>query len=383
MSLESIRSGRLKSNLKGEAEYKSFEPAALPPNPPIENDNEMVSLLISANKQLAVLDRLSVYIPNVSLFVSLYVRKEALMSSQIEGTQATLEDVLDPRIDENINSNIADVVNYVKATEFAISRQSQLPLCNRLIRETHAVLMEGVRGQEKNPGEFRRSQNWIGGQGSTLKNAQYIPPNVEDMGIAMSELEKYIHADSELDTLIQAALIHYQFETIHPFLDGNGRIGRLLITLFLIEKGILTTPALYISYFLKKNRIEYYDRMTEVRNKGNYEQWIKFFLKAIQESALDAVDKIQKLAELHQKNTDVIGTMGRASQTAFKLLEYIEQHPIIEIKKTALDLKMAFSTVSLAIERLCDSGILMQSSGEQRNRIFSYEAYLELLREGT
>lgn len=377
------RAGTLKTNLSGLAAYKSFSPAPLPPVPPIELDAEAVSLLVAANKQLAVLESISARIPSINLFVSMYVRKEALMSSQIEGTQATLEDVLDPMIDENANRNVADVINYIKATEFAVKRLSDLPLCNRLIKETHAVLMEGVRGQERNPGEFRYSQNWIGGQGSTLKNARYIPPNVEDMTLAMSDLEKYINADDDLDILIRSALIHYQFETIHPFLDGNGRIGRLLITLFLMEKGLLTTPVLYISYFLKKNRIEYYDRLTEVRNKGNYEQWVKFFLQAVLESAEDAAITIDKLTALHDKNTFVISSMGRAAKNALQLLAYLEANPIIEISKTAKALDMSFNTVSSAIKRLSDTGILVQSSGEQRNRIFSYEAYLNLLREGT
>ncbi|MDR3296277.1 MAG: Fic family protein [Clostridiales Family XIII bacterium] len=377
------RAGFLKTNLSGESAYKSFIPAALPPNPPIELDGEAVRLLVAANKQLAVLDALSAHIPNINLFVSMYVRKEALMSSQIEGTQATLEDVLNPLIDENANRNVADVINYIKATEFAVARQRELPLCSRLIKETHAVLMEGVRGQEKNTGEFRRSQNWIGGQGSMLKNARYIPPNVEDMLDAMSDLEKYINADDELDALIRAALIHYQFETIHPFLDGNGRVGRLLITLFLMEQKTLSSPALYISYFLKKNRVEYYDRMTEVRNKGSYEQWVKFFLQAILESAQDAADKIRKLSDLHTKNAGDISGMGRASKTARQLFEYLEQNPIIEIRKTAIALNMAFSTVSAAVNRLCEAGILMRSAGGRRNRTFSYGAYLDLLREGT
>ena len=234
-------------------------------------------------------------IPSVNLFVSMHVRKEALMSSQIEGTQATLEDVLNPMLNENANRDVADVVNYIKATDYAIARLTQLPLCNRLLRETHAVLMQGVRGQDKNPGEFRTSQNWIGGSGSTLKTARYIPPTAQDMETAMSDLEKYLHSDDDLDVLIRTALIHYQFETIHPFLDGNGRIGRLLITLYLMQQGVLTTPALYISYFLKRNRIEYYDRMTEVRHKDNYEQWIKFFLSAIYESSEDATNTIDKL----------------------------------------------------------------------------------------
>jgi Fic family protein len=190
-------------------------------------------------------------------------------------------------------------------------------------------------------------------------------------------------AEDDLDALIRAALIHYQFETIHPFLDGNGRVGRLLITLFLMEKGVLSAPALYISYFLKKNRVEYYDRMTEVRNKGNYEQWIKFFLQAISESAEDAVDKINKLAALHAQNAEVVGGMGRAAKTAALLLSYLEANPIIETQKTATALGLAFSTASAAIKRLCEAGILTQSAGEQRNRVYSYEAYLALLREGT
>ncbi|MDR3121108.1 MAG: Fic family protein [Clostridiales bacterium] len=377
------RAGRLKTNLSGEAAYTSFTPSPLPPSPPVELDDELVELLVSANKQLALLDSIAARIPNVNLFVSMYVRKEALMSSQIEGTQATLEDVLDPTIGENVNRNVADVINYIKATEFAIARLAELPLCSRLIKETHAVLMEGVRGQEKTSGEFRYSQNWIGGAGSTLKNARYIPPAPEDMTEAMSDLEKYINADDNLDVLIRAALIHYQFETIHPILDGNGRVGRLIITLFLMEQRVLTTPALYISYFLKKNRIEYYDRMTEVRRTGNYEQWVKFFLQAVYESAEDATLTIGKLTALHDKNMAVAAAFGRSAKTAARLLTYLEGSPIIEIQKTAIALGTTFKTASEAVKRLRDAGILVQNTGNRRNRTFAYEAYLAILREGT
>ena len=377
------RSGELITNLSGEAAYKSFRPAPLPPNPPIEIDNEILNLLVEANKQLAVLEGLAAHIPNINLFVSMYVRKEALMSSQIEGTQATLEDVLDPLVDENANLNVADVINYIKATEFAIERQNELPLCNRLIKEAHAVLMTDVRGQEKSPGKFRISQNWIGGQGSTIKNARYIPPSPEDMIEAMSDLEKYINSDDDLNVLIRAALMHYQFETIHPFLDGNGRVGRLLITLFLMNEKALTTPALYISYFLKKNRIEYYDRMMEVRGKGSYEQWVKFFLLAILESVQDAVDTINRMTALHYESMAKIQSMGRAAKTAGILLQYLEANPIIEINKTAAALELSFGTVSSSVKRLCDAGILIQTAGEKRRRIFSYESYLALLRDGT
>lgn len=375
------KAGILISNLSGEAEYKSFRPTALPPE--IEMDSEMITSLTGATKAIATLDTLSSYIPNMNLFVSMYVRKEALLSSQIEGTQATLEDILDPLIEKNANQNVADVINYIKATEYALQRLDTLPLCNRLIKETHAVLMSDVRGQEKNPGEFRTSQNWIGAAGSTLKTARYIPPCPEDMIQAMSDLEKYINADDTLDVLIQAALIHYQFETIHPFLDGNGRVGRLLITLFLMEKKLLTTPALYISYYLKRNRIEYYDRMSEVRNKDNYEQWIKFFLRAVKESAEDASDTIHKLSKLHTKNAEIINGMGRAAKTGTKLFEYLEQNPIIDIRKTSEDLGLAYSTVSATVNRFVESSILTQTNNASRNRVFAYTEYLDILRKDT
>lgn len=377
------RAGHYKSNLTGEMAYKSFVPNPLPPNPSIEMTEDIISLLVKANSQLAVLESIATRIPNLGLFVSMYVRKEALMSSQIEGTQATLEDVLDPMLDTNTNRNVADVVNYIKATEFAIERLRTLPLCNRLIKETHAVLMEGVRGQEKSPGEFRYSQNWIGGQGSTLKNARYIPPSPDDMLDAMSDLEKYINSDDELDALIRAALIHYQFETIHPFLDGNGRVGRLLITLFFIEKKVLSTPALYISCFLKKNRVEYYDRMTEVRTKGNYGQWIRFFLQAIMESAEDATRTIDELIDLHDANVAVISKLGRAEKNAMLVFNYLESNPIIDIRKTADALGITFNTTASAVNRLVDVGILIQTTGNRRNRTFAYEAYLDILRKGT
>lgn len=377
------RAGIFKTNLSGEAAYKSFVPTSLPPIPTIELDNATIELLVKANKQIALLEGIAQRIPNVNLFVSMYVRKEALMSSQIEGTQATLEDVLDPMLEENTNRPVGEVINYIKATDFAVNRLKELPLCNRLIKEAHEVLMSGVRGEEKNPGEFRHSQNWIGAADSTLKTASFVPPSPEDMIQAMSELEKYINADDELDVLIRVALIHYQFETIHPFLDGNGRIGRLLITLFLIEQKVLTTPALYISYFLKKNRIEYYDRMTEVRNKDNYEQWIKFFLQAAYESAKDATEAIDKLNLLHDKNCTIIEKMGRSTKTAIRLFTYLETNPIIDIQKTAKDLGIAFNTISDAVKRLCDVGILEQTSAQSRNRAFAYKEYLDILREGT
>lgn len=379
------RAGYERQNLTGELAYSSFVPCSLPPNPPVELDAEGVELLVAAHRQLALLEGLAARIPNMELFVSMYVRKEALLSSQIEGTQATLEDVLDPLVDVNANRDVVDVVNYIRATEFALRRRSELPLCCRLIREMHGVLMEDVRGQEKYPGEFRRTQNWIGGAGSTLKNARYIPPNVEDMNAAMSALETYMNAEDTLDPLIRTALVHYQFETIHPFLDGNGRIGRLLITLFLMEQNLLSTPALYISYFLKQNRIEYYDRMTEVRRTGDYEQWILFFLRAVAVSAADAVAAIDDLHALHEKNVDVLtdGTNKKQRTTLTKLFSYLEAHPMIEVKKTAEALGISYNAVSRAVAVLIEKGILEQQAQAGKTRIYSYAEYLEILRGDT
>lgn len=378
------RAGTLVGNLSGEMAYESFRPAPLPPNPPIEVSGELLTKLIDANKKIATLEGLSSRIPNMGLFVSMYVRKEALLSSQIEGTQCTLEDILNPLIEENTNRDVSDVVNYIRATEFALERLKTLPLCNRLIKETHAVLLESVRGQEKNPGKFRYSQNWIGGQGSTLKNARYIPPNPEDMLTAMSDLEKYINSDDTLDPLIQAALIHYQFETTHPFLDGNGRVGRLLITLFLMEKDILSTPALYISYYLKMNRIEYYDRMTQVRRTGDYEQWISFFLQAFADSAEDAIHTIDRLTALHDKSTKLFDSLTKRQRTSvLKVFSYLESNPIIDIQKTATTLEMSYNTVSKVVSILIEDGILKQTDKSGKAKIYSYTEYLDILRKDT
>lgn len=382
------RSGVWKNNLSGDLAYKSFLPSPLPPNPSLSLDSEGLQLLVQANKELAFFEGISSKIPSLSLFVSMYVRKEALLSSQIEGTQATLEDILDPNVEESANVDIAEVVNYIKATEYATDKLNDLPLCNRLIKKTHAVLMAGVRGQKKAAGEFRTSQNWIGGQGSTIKNAIFIPPAAEDVLGCMSDLEKYINLNDETDPLIKAGLAHYQFETIHPFLDGNGRIGRLLITLYLIKAKVLSTPALYISNFLKRNRIEYYDRMGEVRSKGNYEQWIAFFLRALSESARVAIITTEKLSDLHDENIEMLSTIPR-NQNLLLLFAYLEQHPIIEIPKTANALGIVYNTVAKAVDTLAEKGILTSNEKSDnagkttRSRKYSYTKYLDILREGT
>lgn len=377
------RAGIYVDNLNGEATYQSFKPNPLPPIPEIEMDGEIVKLLVDANKQLVKLDTASQLISNADMFISMYVRKEALISSQIEGTQCTLDDVLDPEVEANANLDVSDVINYVKATQYALKRLERLPLCCRLIREIHEVLMENVRGQDKTPGEFRHSQNWIGPANCSLKDARYIPPNVEDMQTAMSDLEKYINENVDYDPLIRAALIHYQFETIHPFLDGNGRIGRLLILLYLMEQRLIEKPVIYISYFLKKNQIEYYDRISEVRRTGNFEQWIRFFLEAVSKAASDSLEAIRQLSVLHDMNVEKLPKTTRSKDNLRAVFDYIEQYPIIDIKRTAKELEVSYNTVAAAVRKLVELGILQETTNAARNRVFAYEEYLAILRKDT
>lgn len=375
------RAGVYRKNLSGELEYRSFLPKPLPPDPPLELDEEMIYLLAKSNRLIGILEGLSRKIPNIELFVSMYVRKEALLSSQIEGTQASLDDILDPKIEENTNRHVIDVVNYIKASQYAVARLKELPLCNRLIKEIHAILLESVRGEEKEPGEFRHSQNWIGPAGAPLKNSVYIPPNVEDMITAISELEIFINEEDNMDPLIKIALIHYQFETIHPFLDGNGRVGRLLINLFLIENKLLSYETLYLSYFLKLNRVEYYDRLMEVRKKGNFEQWVKFFLRGTCECAEDSIQTIEKLVQLKNKNLDIISNTARSTKTIKKVFSYLEGSPIIDIGKTSRQLGISYNATAGAVNKLMELGILIQTENVLRNRVFAYEEYLNILRK--
>lgn len=380
------RAGTLKKQLSGEMAYFSFYPSKLPPNPPIEVDSEIIDKLINAHRVLAILDDRATNIPNIDLFISMYVQKEALLSSQIEGTQATLEDIFNPNIDENINAEVDDVVNYIKAAKYAIKRLETLPLCNKLLLETHKILLSGVRGKEKNPGEFRQSQNWIGGAGSTIKTARYIPPDVLSMKESLSDLEKYINAEAELDDLIRIALIHYQFESIHPFLDGNGRIGRLLIVLYLLEKKVIKTPSLYLSFYLKEHRIEYYDRMSAIRETGGYEQWIKFFLEGIYASGKSAIETANELIALRDKNIRKLENENytkRTLETMMNVFHYLEAHPIIDIGKTAEDLSIAYNTVSSAVNRFEKLGILHLVKKQGRNKVYSYKEYIDILRDGT
>lgn len=371
------RAGQYIQALNGKMAYKAYAPNSLPANPPLEMDNEMVTLLSEAHSIIARLDTMAELLPDRDLFISAYVRKEALLSSQIEGTQATIEDILNPEISSAVNLEVADVVNYANALNFAINEMQKLPICNRLLCDVHKVLLSGIRGQEKNPGEFRKSQNWIGSANSTISTARYVPPTVENMHIAMSDLEKFIN-NYEMDALIKSALVHYQFETIHPFLDGNGRIGRMLITLMLIDAGILKSPVLYMSLFLKTNRIEYYDRLSEVRVKGNYEQWVKFFLQGIIATCKDSISTITQISELIKTDKDKI-----SNDSAIKVYEYFKEHPIADIRGISNALNMPFTTASRAVDRLKTLNIINELTSKSRGRIFEYANYISILRSGT
>ena len=374
-----MSAGVYKQNFSGELTYKYFLPSLLPVK--IELDDEMVVLLINASKELGRLDTTGEKIPSINLFLSMYVRKEALLSSQIEGTQASLDDVLDPNITKNQNQHLNEVINYIKAMNFGIEKLKNMPLCNRLLRNIHSELMLGLRGGDKYPGEFRKSQNWIGGLGSKLKNASYIPPAPHELSALLSNFEKYLNDESVKYSLIQIALLHYQFESIHPFLDGNGQVGRLLIVLFLLEKRLLSKPILYISYFLKLNRMEYYDRLSAVRQSGDYAQWVKFFLKALAQSAKDASASLNELSTLYEQNIAKIDALAR-NKNIKKLFLYINKHPIIDISKSASELGLSHNTLLKAVNMLKELDILILGD-ESRNKLYFYEKYLEILRRDT
>ena len=377
------RQGEFVINLSGELSYKSFKPSDLPPYPNIVIDEDMLSLISDASRILGKLEQKSNEIPNKELYISMYIRKEALLSSQIEGTQATLDDIFDPNIESNVNLEVTDVINYIKASMYSNELIHTLPLSSRFLRNVHAVLLDGVRGEDKNPGEFRKTQNWIGPQGGSLKNAKFIPPNVSDMNDAMSKLENYIHYD-ESNHLIKIALAHYQFETIHPFLDGNGRIGRLLIGLMLKEYKLLKADILYISYYFKRNRIEYYDRLMDVRLKGHYEQWIKFFFKGIIEAGNNSLECINLLVSLNEKNAKLIDDkVSSSKKTILEVFRYIQSNPIINITETSNKIGKAYNTTATSIKKLQDLGILTIANEQARNKVYIYEKYLAILREGT
>jgi Fic family protein len=334
---------------------------------------------------LARLDGAADTLPNPDLFVYMYVRKEAVLSSQIEGTQASLDDLLEYEAQPLKSASVPDVqevANYVAAMNHGLQRLGTLPVSLRLIREIHGKLLADVRGSERSPGEFRRSQNWIGPSGCTLNNARYVPPPVHEMTPALDNLEKFCHIRGTMPDLIQLGLIHAQFETIHPFLDGNGRVGRLLVTLLLCERGILTKPLLYLSIFFKRRRDEYYSRLQAVRDEGRWEDWLRFFLEGVADVALDATNTARRVLKLRDEHRDLIHNEGRRrTANALRLLDAIFLEPYIDVNHACKICDLSYSNANELVSDLCKLGILQEITGRVRNRMFRYHAYLDLFTE--
>ena len=380
MKLETDRAGILK---RMQSNYECFVPHDLK-YLKFNIDEEFQNLINRAYLLLGRLDGMATTLPDINLFVSMYVQKEAVISSQIEGTQASLIDVLQKdRKNEKIKDT-EEIVNYIKATNYAFKRLEELPLCMRLIKETHSILLSDVRGNEKSPGEFRNSQNWIGYAGCKLNTASFVPPAPGEMEKSLTDLEKYIHEDSFIPNLIKIALIHYQFETIHPFLDGNGRMGRLLIVLFLKERGLIEYPVLYLSYFFKKNRNRYYELLNNVRVKGEFEEWIKFFIKGICEISEDAISSIQKIIELKKADIEKIRNIPKGNISNLLLIyDYLLRHPFLETEDIRRLSDLSKPTVNKLLETLIELEILELVEEKKRYKQYVYRKYVDILSEGT
>lgn len=365
--------------------YKAFVPKPLPPKPPVILQGRLQNLLSQADMTLARLDGIGHILPNINLFIAMYVRKEALLSSQIEGTQASLENIFEFEKGErpvNIN-DVEEVVNYIKALNYGIERLAGFPMSLMLIKEIHGILMKGVRGGNKTPGEFRSTQNWLGPAGSTLNNATFVPPPPHEAGKAMGDLEKYLHRRDSLPVLVDCALIHYQFETIHPFLDGNGRLGRLLITFYLYWRGVLNKPLLYLSFFFKKNRQEYYDRLNMVRDSGDYEQWISFFLRGVIEASGSAIETSKKILELQTAHRDLLWRRKISSPLAVGILEKLFYTPYVSVKDISKEFHISFQAASTLVSQFERASILKEITGRKRDKRYIYNDYLKILSEGT
>jgi Fic family protein len=380
--LGASRAGQYIEQIEG---YRAFVPNPLPPIPEIVMDQEMWNLLSQADRALGRLDGATDALPSPDLFVFMYVRKEAVLSSQIEGTQASLIDVLEfesQALEPDNPQDVAEVVNYISAINYGLERLKELPVSLRLIREIHQKLMEGVRGAERNPGEFRRSQNWIGAGGCSLAEASYVPPPPHEMLRSLDNLEKFLHNPQPMPILIKVGLAHAQFETIHPFLDGNGRTGRLLITFLLCEQNILQRPLLYISYYFKKYRTEYYDRLQAVRDSGNWESWLKFFLRGVYEVAQEATATARRIVNLKEEHRQlVLNTMGRRSGNAIALLESLYFRPIFTVEHAEKITNLSYPNANTLVKDMSDIGLLQEITGQKRNRAFSYEPYLTIFRD--
>lgn len=371
------RSGRFLPEPTG---YRAFDPAPLPPNPPIIFDSELTNLLSRADVELGRLDGVTSILPNPDLFVAMYVRQEAVLSSQIEGTQASLTDVLQYEAgseDGSLPTDVGEVVNYVRAMNHGLERLPTLPLSLRLIREIHGELMKATRGHERQPGEFRTTQNWIGASGSTLATASFVPPAPHRLADALGNLEGFLH-DEQLPPLVHAAVAHAQFETIHPFLDGNGRVGRLLITFLLCHRGVLGKPLLYLSHYLKQHRAEYYQRLQAIRTEGRWEEWITFFLRGVADVAHAAIETARRIIALHTEKRRVLEAEGKASGNLLRALDTLFERPIVTVRLVEERLDVTFATANKIIERLVAANVLRERTGYARNRVFTFAPYLVL-----
>lgn len=362
--------------------YSAFEPSPLPPTPPLGISNSMHALLSRADRALGRLDGSISSLPNPDLFVLMYVRKEAVLSSQIEGTQASLADVLEAEarvIGRQPPRDVDEVLNYVSAMNYGLSKLGELPLSTRLIKEIHAKLMAGVRGDNLQPGEIRTVQNWIGAEGASLAQATFVPPPPQKVADALHQLEVFLNTESDLPALIKFGLAHAQFETIHPFLDGNGRMGRLLVTFLLCRDGMLSRPVLYISHYLKRHRARYYDLLQATREDGDWENWLKFFLTGIFEVSNEAAATARAIVELREKHREFItDTFGRGAGNGLKLLEHLFRTPVTTVQAVSGLLGTTYPGAANLVNKLQDAGLLNELTGQARNRVFRYEPYVEL-----
>lgn len=366
--------------------FRAYIPDPLPPQPPVQLDLRLQDLLEQANRALGRLDGVAMILPDVTLFLYTYVRKEAVVSSQIEGTQSSLSDLLLFESELHTGAGFDDVLEvsgYVAALEYGLDRiRGGSPLTSRLLREIHAELLKRGRGSEQQPGEFRRSQNWIGG--SRPGNAAFVPPPHQDIAQCMSDLEKFLHDTSQrTPALIKAALAHVQFETIHPFLDGNGRLGRLLVALLLCYENVLREPLLYLSLYLKENRTRYYELLQEVRLRGDWETWLDFFLTGVRDMAENAAETARKCLQVFEEDRRVIEPAGRAAGSMMRIHSYLQKHPITTVGAAMDALGLSHPTITACMQHLVRLGIVTEVSGRQRNRVFSYSRYLSILSEGT
>lgn len=378
-------SGHYEITAAGGETVRAFVPVALPPEPPLDLAGSRQRLLERATLALGRLDSVSTLLPDPQLFLYAYVRREAVLSSQIEGTQSSLSDLLLFEMEEAPGTPLDDVVevsNYIRALEHGMARlRDGLPLCNRLLREMHAHLMSRGRGSDKEPGEFRRSQNWIGG--TRPDNARFVPPPPDQVEPCMAALEAFLHEEtSGMPVLLKAALAHVQFETIHPFLDGNGRLGRLLIALLLHHGGLLAQPLLYLSLYFKQHRPVYYDLLDRVRASGDWEAWVDFFLEGVETTALGAVETARRLVALFDEDTRRVQQSGRSAANALRVLAALRQRPILSLPQLCQLTAMTFPTANKTMAILVESGIARELTGQRRNRIFSYDTYLTILNEG-